>query len=130
MKEFLEVIAKLRGWYFEYGRSDLHNLYDNDDEKCFKMFLDPIIEDENLNQFGALESTVYEGRFMLVMQSDLDGEYDTQQDTKPKDGKYQKHILPCKEELKKLRNELGCVYTIEQWKIMEVINVLDTNVEA
>lgn len=130
MKEFLENIAKSKNWYFEYGRSDFHNLYDNDDNSVFKMFLDPVVESDEITELGNLKSKTFEGRFLLLMKSELDGVYDTQEKTEASKGKYEMHVKPCKEEVEGLRKQITCHYQIKVWRVMEVINMLDVNADG
>lgn len=124
-------IAQAKDWYFEYGRPDFHNLYDLDDQKTFKFFLDPLEENHTLTDIGNTSRTTYTGRFMLLKKSDLEEVYDGQLDTNIPDGKYKRYIEPCKDEIKSIITDLSCQgVQIASWRILEIINVYDVNLDG
>lgn len=131
MKERFESIAEDLDWYFDYGRKDYHNLYDQKDGKTFKFFLDPITEDDKISELGNTESITFEGYFMILMNSTLDKVYDAQLDSDKSTGRYENYIKRCKEQADALKKILACnEYEIKRWKKTEVINLFDTNFDG
>lgn len=129
MKEKLQQIARNNGWSFDYGRDDYSNL-ERSEDKEFYLFLDPI---EELVRFeeGAQEiGRTYSGRLLLLMVSDYDRVYDDQERNMSSEGKYEKYIKRCKEEVMKIANAFCWEYDILQWRMLEVINLYDTNFDG
>ena len=124
--EKFRTIAESFNWGFDYGRKDFHNLIDEDDSR-WHFFLDPVSEDSNE------ETATYEGYFMVLSQSDLDQNYDSQKNSLPEDGKWRQNILPKKEFLKKdFRKQLYCLgdFEILRYKMTDVINFFDNNMDG
>jgi hypothetical protein len=125
MKEILEEIAAESNYIFEYARRDHLNLFDDvSNDLVPHLFVDPIIEDEVHDDMNVLEQTNYSGNFMFVMSSDLDEESYA--------FRYENYIKPLRVELKKLKDSVSCGYevTFKQWRIVEVINMLDQNMDG
>lgn len=132
MKEIFEQICQDRGYYFDYGRRDFQNLYDLANEKGkFLFFLDPVRQDEYFSEMGNNTETIYSGYFMLLLNSDFDREYDSQKESDKGNGKYEKYIKPCREELAKIIDTFNCNdLEVSEWSITEVINVFDVNADG
>lgn len=127
----LEQIAQIKDWHFEYGRKDYNNLYDEKDNKEFKLFLDPIQINIVYSDMGNIEKTKYIGFFMLLTKSDFDRIYHSQKQGNPQEGKYEKYIKRCTDESLSIVNDLTCLgLNIMQWNITEVINEFDTNLDG
>jgi len=129
MKEKLESIAKSNDWSFDYGRGDFHNLEITED-KHFFFFLDPLEEVVSFNEGSAPESRIYNGRCMLLMKSDFDRVYHDQEENEKVEGKYDRYIKRCKEEVMKIPKALCYEYDILQWRMIEVINLYDDNFDG
>ena len=102
LTETFEQICQLKGWIYDYGRHDFHNLEEADDEndpKCF-FFLDPLERDDSRD-----DRTIFSSNFMFVQNSNIDEVYHTQRDVSAVDGKFEKRIKPkltiLNDELKK-----------------------------
>ncbi|MDI9257280.1 hypothetical protein [Flavobacterium sedimenticola] len=123
MFETFKNIADSNNWYFEYGRQDYHNLYqDVTSGGTIHFFLEPIITDSIFSDSG-YETLTYSGKFMLFVSSDVDETYTD---------KYNNHIKPIIENsLKTVKNSLLCnQFDINKFQVLEVINVFDTNVDG
>nr|DAN72887.1 MAG TPA: hypothetical protein [Caudoviricetes sp.] len=129
MKEALQQIANNNGWHFDYGRSDFHNL-ETEADKEYYFFLDPIEESVTFNEYIVPTKRTYNGRFMLLKHSDFDRVYNAQSDNNQSESKYEQYIKPCKEEVMKIANTLCGDYTIEGWRMIEVINLYDNNFDG
>jgi len=124
MKEILEALATLQGWFFDYGRNDFHNLIDDAGTNVF-LLLDPVKLKNNYNDSGSIESITYSGSFMLLKSSDIDEE--------SYNFRYENYIKPLHEnELDLINNELICEQEAEilEWNETEVINVIDENLDG
>lgn len=132
IKPFLEQYCQQNGWHFEYGRSDFHNLEVRDDNALFYLFLDPITQEIKFNEYNQATNYTEQGRFLLVMHSDFDRVYHSQQSNDPAQGKYEKYIRPCKQALLGLLQGLTCLPEVTplKWTITEVINLLDNNFDG
>lgn len=126
MKEILEAFAAAQGWVFDYGRSDFHNLKDVAEQtEVTHLFLDPVEIGKNRNDSGGVDSISYSGSFMLMYSSDIDEE--------SYDFRYENYIKPIiSGQIELLEDDLICTHeaNIEQWKIVEVINVFDYNLDG
>ena len=129
MKEALQQIANNNGWHFDYGRSYFHNL-ETEADKEYYFFLDPIEESVTFNEYIVPTKRTYNGRFMLLKHSDFDRVYNAQSDNNQSESKYEQYIKPCKEEVMKIANTLCGDYTIEGWRMIEVINLYDNNFDG
>ncbi len=76
MYEFLNNMALLNDWVFEYSRADYQNLYDEMDNGKIHLFVDPIVIDSSFSDSGN-ETKTYSGKFMLLLSSDVDEDYST-----------------------------------------------------
>lgn len=126
MKEILEAFALAQGWFFDYGRMDFQNLTDIQEQKNVShLFLDPVEINKNRNDSQQVESISYSGTFMILYSSDIDEEsYNKRYED------YIKPIITGQVEL--IEDNLICEHesNIEQWKIVEVINVFDYNFDG
>ena len=129
MKETLQQIARNNGWSFDYGRDDYSNL-ERSEDKEFYLFLDPIEELVRFEEGAQEVGRTYNGRLLLLMVSDYDRVYDDQKGNMPSEGKYEKYIKRCKEEVMKVANAFCREYDILQWRMLEVINLYDTNFDG
>lgn len=126
MYEILKALAAASGWVFEYGRRDFQNLHDAAEQKeVSHLFLDPVQISKNRSDSGQVESITYSGNFMLLYSSDIDEE--------SYEYRYENYIKPILEgQIGVIENDLVCVQeaTIEQWQIVEVINMFDYNLDG
>lgn len=129
MKEKLQQIARNNGWSFDYGRDDYSNL-ERSEDKEFYLFLDPIEELVRFEEGAQEVGRTYSGRLLLLMVSDYDRVYDDQEGNMPSEGKYEKYIKRCKEEVMKITDAFCWEYDILQWRMLEVINLYDTNFDG
>jgi len=131
--EYIETEVLELQWFFSYGNLANQNLIESqkDFDKIY-FILDPIITDEpDVSEFGGDGDNVYTVRFMLLVQSDLDGVYFKQRDGFDKEGKYEKNILPLKAELKRFKDVLDCSdYERTGWRIVEAIDIKDANFDG
>ncbi|RZJ67688.1 MAG: hypothetical protein EOO50_05240 [Flavobacterium sp.] len=120
LKELFEDVANKR-WFFFYGRKDYQNLIELEKD-VIGLFVEPIVEDPKFNEYGEATMT-YSGRFLLAVHSDVDEEYDY---------KFETYIKPIKEnQLPFILTALQCnSYKINQFRILEVINMEDMNVDG
>ena len=123
MYEIIKYLCDYNNWGFTYARTDFQNLYDME-EIPFKplIFLDPIQITEEFDEYNTVNKTNYNGSFMVLVSSDLDAiDYDT---------RYQNHIKPIIDNtLETLKQGVKCdgKNSINSWRVIEVINVLDFN---
>ena len=129
MKERIQQIAEAHGWHFDYGRADFHNL-SVEVRAEFYLFLDPLEELVTFNDFNGVQARTYSGRFMISRNSDFDRVYDAQQGGDVKDGKYEQYIKPCKERAMEVAYALCPEFGINQWRMIEAINVYDDNFDG
>ena len=127
MKEVLERIARVEGWGFDYGRRDFHNL--DLEEKTFTLFLDPV-EEQIFFEGNVVRNRIYKGRCMLLMCSEYDRVYDGQVGNAITEGRYERYIRRCKEEVMKIPKSFCYDYEIQQWRMVEVINLYDDNYDG
>lgn len=131
MVEYFRTLIEDQGWHFSYGRRDFHNIETKDGETNY-FFLDPVKSIDNLSN-GLIESTDYEGRFMLLTPAKLDQTYDAQRGQDKVSGKWQAHIKPKKDLIKSIvKKDLHCHvnYEILSWSETDVINVMDLNADG
>ena len=129
MKETLQQIAASNGWHFDYGRSDFHNL-ETEEGKEYYFFLDPLEESVIFDEYIVPTKRTYNGRFMLLKHSDFDRVYNSQSENEQVEGKYEQYIKPCKREVMKIAKAFCGDYTIEGWRMVEVINLYDNNFDG
>ena len=129
MKETLQQIAASNGWHFDYGRSDFHNL-ETVAGKDYYFFLDPLEESVTFDDYAEPTKHTYNGRFMLLKHSDFDRVYNSQSENEQTEGKYEQYIKPCKREVMKIAKAFCGDYTIEGWRMVEVINLYDNNFDG
>lgn len=126
MYEILKVIAAANNWIFEYGRADFNNLFEASEQKNVShLFLDPVKIGKNRGDAGGVESISYSGSFMLLYSSDIDKVSYEQ--------RYIDYIKPIiSSQIDKVENDLTCEQeaNIEQWEIVEVINMFDYNLDG
>lgn len=125
MYDKLKSIAETNNWVFTYARKDYSNLYDEDiDVNIPHLFVDPIELDEIFDEYNNVESTNYNGSFMLLLSSDIDEE--------DYNSRYQKYIKPIiNTSLQSIKDELQCEeITIQSWRVVEVIDVFDFNLDG
>lgn len=126
MKDILEAFAAAQGWPFDYGRSDFHNLIDVAEQaNTSYLFLDPVDISKIRNDEQQVEAIIYSGSFMLMRSSDVDEE--------SYNYRYENYIKPIiLTQIELIEDELICNHeaTLEEWKIIEVINVFDYNLDG
>jgi hypothetical protein len=124
------------GWKFFYGRRDFQNLVETESENDAKyyFYLDPVTRDKLYSKAGLpLGETEYEGRFMLLTNSDLDQEYDAQTDERTnEEGKWLTHIKPKLEKVYgDFESKLVCEdIEIKRMQSTDVINMFDGNMDG
>ena len=67
---------------------------------------------------------------MLLKHSDFDRVYNSQSENEQVEGKYEQYIKPCKQEVMKIAKAFCGDYTIEGWRMVEVINLYDNNFDG
>ena len=122
MYDFLKNIAENNDWVFEYSRQDYQNLIQDIEEDKLYLFVDPITTDTAFSDAGN-ETLTYSGKIMLLLSSDVDEEYSD---------KYAQYIQPLISGAgATLKSAFSCSdYQINQWKQLEVINLLDDNLDG
>lgn len=123
MYNLLKDIATNNNWFFEYSRSDYQNLYDGMEIKKVHLFVDPITTHSTFNTMGT-ETKTYTGKFMLLVSSDIDEDYQR---------KYLKHIKPMLDiQYQKILDSLRCeqMIEIEQISAIDIINLFDVNLDG
>ena len=127
-KNKFEEIATAEGWGFIHARRDFQNLMDAaafvaDSVEGYGpgetvMVLDPIKRRALKDGAGIL----YSGHVMILTKSDFDGTYDE---------KYNLNVAPLiNKVMKELPARLRCIYDVEDWSVIEVINVFDFNADG
>lgn len=126
MYDLLKATSTTNNWVFQYSRRDFSNLFDEVEQPNMPhIFLDPVQIDTTFDEYNTVNSTQYNGSFMVLMSSDID-EVDY-------DYKYQNHIKPI------ITNTLGIIKeaiqcdgekTIQLWREIEIINALDYNFDG
>jgi hypothetical protein len=128
--DFFKEVCEINSWYFDYGVRSYLNLNDlpadNELPDNIYFLCDPVTIIDNRNEeTGVVEDTRYSGSFFFCVKSHLDQKY--------KDEKFENNIKPLKEKLDKLvDNHIGSCgdYSVTTWKLTEIINVFDTNVDG
>lgn len=128
MYNLLKTICTDNEWVFEYARKDFHNLYEGElqvGDTTPVVFLDPVQITENFDEYSKVESTTYDGQFMVLLSSDIDEE--------DYDYRYQTYIKPIiTSTLDTIKSAIVCdgVYTIQSWRSIEIINAFDFNADG
>lgn len=122
MHDFFKNIAASNSWGFEYGRSDYQNLERDIEAGKIYLYVDPIITDSKFTDVGN-ETLSYSGKFMLLLSSDVDEEYED---------KYNDYIKPLLTDgLQIFKDEVACSdYQITLFRVIEVINLFDQNFDG
>lgn len=126
-KNKFEEIATAEGWGFIHARRDFQNLMDAaafvaDSVEGYGpgetvMVLDPIKRRTNKDN-----ARTFTGNVMILTKADLDGTYEE---------KYNKNVAPLLEKVhKQIPAILNCIYDVEHWESIEVINVFDFNADG
>lgn len=121
MYEIFKQIAEDNDWIFEYSRPDYQNLNELEQNQI-GFFLDPFVTDSKFTDSGN-ETQSFSGRFMLLVNSDVDESY---QD------KFTNHIEPLKKvQLQLIKDEISCSnLEIISFKTLEIINLYDQNLDG
>lgn len=126
MKEILEQFATAQNWPFEYGREDYLNLFKKPEQiEVSHLFVEPITIEKNRNDSQQVESISYSGMFMLL--------YSSKFDKASYNDRYNDYIKPIiNTQIEDLEQHLICEHeaSLDQWKITEVINILDYNLDG
>lgn len=122
MFEILQQIALNNDYIFSYARQDFQNLYDEMTTDKIHLFVDPITQDTSFSDAGT-ETNTYSGKFMLLVSSDIDEDYEQ---------KYTNNIKPLMvDAVQAIKNELICgEVTINKFTQVEVINLFDFNLDG
>ena len=122
MYNFLQNLAELNLWFFEYSRSDYQNLFDDMEYEKIHLFVDPITTDSLFSASG-FEVETYTGKMMLLISSDVDETYLE---------KYNDNIKPLiNGALATLKQTLICSdFEVIKFQTTEVINLFDTNLDG
>lgn len=122
MYEFLNNIALLNDWVFEYSRADYQNLYDGMANDKIHLFVDPIVIDSSFSDSGN-ETKTYSGKFMLLLSSNVDEDYATRYTT------YIKPLIDNGTQL--IKDNFSCgEFQINKFQTVEVINLFDNNLDG
>lgn len=126
VKDTLKAISATKGWTWDYGRSDYHNLID---AKAFKgdasqgygvdetiMAVDPITVSGNQTQ--EIQSV---GRMMILTRSNHDMTYEQ---------RYTLFIEPLIAEALSIKKTMKCTHDVIRFEIKEVINFFDFNCDG
>lgn len=123
IRTILQDFAEAQSWKFLHARRDFQNLHDVTDFIHSEtegidtgesiMFLDPIIRKPTNDR------VTVSGSFMILTNSDLDMTYEQ---------KYVNYIAPLINLVQvTLYNKIRCTYDINDFTVVELINVLDFN---
>lgn len=115
--------ALLNGWRFSHARRDYQNLIaatqfvqdelEGLDVNETVLFLDPV------TQKNVADGKIYSGNFMVLTVSDLDMSHED---------KRENYIKPLKLVIDKMYSMFkGCYFDVNDWTVIEVINVFDFN---
>lgn len=121
LKQLFKTLADDAKWEFHYGREEYQNLNELELDKV-GLFVDPITEDPKFSEYGQ-PTMAYFGRFLLLMNSDVDEDYPE---------KAENYIDKLKEtELPIILAKLQCEnYQINSFRILEAINIYDQNLDG
>lgn len=119
------------GWTFSYGNKANQNLIQGDlvaDKVYF--LLDPVKRRRAFSEYGGTGDTAFSGSFLLLRASTIDQQYYEGQGTEK--GKYKENIKPLLQtEIVKLEDVLNCEdYKINEWSIIDVVDVFDFNADG
>jgi len=130
--DYIEEEVEKLGWIFSYGNKANQNLILSTlTEGEIYFLLDVVKEAELPSEFSGIGATEYSGTFMIIVKSDLDNVYHTQQGQKKAEGRYNKNIKPLKTSLNLFREVIDCSdYERLAWEKIEVINELDVNFDG
>ena len=130
--DYIEQEVETLGWVFSYGNKANQNLILSDLTEGETYFLlDIVQESETVSEFGGEGDVEYSGTFMIIVKSDLDNVYHTQQGQDKTKGKYNKNIKPLKTSVNLFKDVIDCSdYERQQWSKLEVINELDVNFDG
>jgi hypothetical protein len=125
MYDLLKAIAVANSYSFIYGRADYQNLHDELETGLEYIFLDPVVIDEQFDEFNRVEASTYSGSFMILVSSDIDkGDYDA---------RYIDEIKPIIDgALVIIKEALKCGGSVDfnSWRQVEVINLFDYNLDG
>ena len=129
--EVLEQQATTLGWTFSYGNKANQNLMESDlvADRIY-LLLDPVRRLRAFSEFGGTGTSTFTGSFLLLVKSTIDQEYYEGQGTEA--GKYKENIKPLLQtEIPKLEDVLNCdAYQINEWSIVDVVDILDFNADG
>lgn len=153
--DYIEIKSNEFGWKFSYGNTANQNLIQSElNTEEIYLLLDPVNRQKQFSEFGATTSINFSGRFVLLVQSDLDNTYHNQDEEQRflnrvlglsggftvdnecievpvKLGKYTKNIKPLLTEIEKLEGEINCSdYNLVRWRVLDAINLFDTNLDG
>ncbi|AGO47828.1 hypothetical protein Phi46:1_gp17 [Cellulophaga phage phi46:1] len=117
MKDFLENLAEINGWGFDYGRQDFLNLFDGTHDEKIHIACDPIKIDRTYTPAGTVESVSNTCSFLIGLSSDYDEENYKY--------RYDNYIKPLLDEkLKIIENGVRCSGNMEIVSLgsIEVVN--------
>ena len=131
--DYIEQEVEKLGWIFSYGNKANQNLLLSTlTEGEIYFLLDPVKEsDIGVSEFGGEGEIEYSGTFMILVKSDLDNVYHTQQGQDKALGRYNKNIKPLKTSLNEFKDVIDCSdYERQLWEKIEIINELDVNFDG
>jgi len=122
MYEFLKSLSADNNWKFEYSRPDYQSLQNDIEPNEICLYADPVTIESKFSDAGN-ESVTYSGKFMLLLSSDVDEEYEE---------KYLKYVKPLIDEsLQIIKDSFTCSeYQINMFRAIEVINLFDFNLDG
>ncbi|WP_339875198.1 hypothetical protein [Olleya marilimosa] len=126
MYDLIKYIAQYNNWLFQYARKDFHNLFDEAEQKGVPhLFLDPVQITEEFDEYNNVTKTTYSGSLMILVSSSIDEE--------DYDYRYQTYIKPIvNDTVSTLKAAIKCDgdNLITSWRITEVINAFDYNLDG
>lgn len=125
MYDKFKEIAEVNEWKFFYARRDFLNLEaDEGEEEKIHLMVDPIVIQNQFDEYGSPDSKLYSGHFMILMSSQFDdGSYED---------RYNKYIKPLVEQAEReLMEGFSCSdFTLTFWQSVEIINAFDFNYDG
>ena len=126
MYNLIKTICINNNYIFTYARKDFMNLFDEEEQLDVPhLFLDPVTVDTIFDEYNSVESKTYSGSLMVLYSSSIDEEdYDT---------RYQNYIKPIVSGASAtIKSAIQCdgIYTINNWREVEVINAFDYNLDG
>lgn len=126
IRQKLNEFATAQGWEFNHARRDFQNLQDitewiSSETESYAtgqtfIFLDPVVREPSA------AGVRYTGNFLVLTNSDVDMDYQQ---------KYTAYIEPLLSIVgKTLWNQLRCAYEMNNFKMVEVVNVFDFNADG